>query len=103
MLQVLGNVVGNAIKFTPTQGEILIRVARAGGDIQFSVVDNGPGVPAEQRKAIFERFWQGEATDRRGLGLSISKSIVDAHGGRIWIDSAHRGGSCFSFTVPAAN
>jgi signal transduction histidine kinase len=89
MLQVLTNLVGNALKFTPRGGEIVIRVERRGNDVCFSVADTGRGVPADQLEKIFERYFQLRDGDRRGLGLGlfISKSIVEGHGGAIWVES----------------
>jgi signal transduction histidine kinase len=102
ILQVLTNLLGNAIKFTPANGKVLVRVARAGDEIRFDVVDTGIGIPDEKLKTVFERFIQVVKEDRRGLGLGlyISKSIVQGHGGRIWAESKLGEGSTFSFTLP---
>ena len=101
ILQVLGNFLSNAIKFTPRGGRVVVRVEHVGDDIRFSVSDTGIGIPADKLEAIFQRFLQ-VATDRRGvgLGLYICRAIVQGHGGRIWADSAPGAGSTFSFTVP---
>lgn len=105
ILQVLANLVSNAIKFTNDGGRISVRVAPAGSEVLFSVRDTGSGIPTEQLEAIFERFWQGTAHDRRGLGLGlfITRCIVEAHGGRVWAESDLGKGSRFFFTLPAAN
>jgi signal transduction histidine kinase len=104
MLQVFANLVGNAIKFSSRGGKIGIRGERTGNDVLFSVSDTGAGIPEYMFEAVFVRFWQAAQNDRRGtgLGLYISKSIVEAHGGRIWIESKVGQGSVFHFTVPVA-
>ena len=101
--QVLGNLLGNAIKFTPEKGEVGLSVTRDGNDVVFRVRDTGPGIPQEQIDHLFEQFWQARHNDKRGvgLGLTIAKGIVDAHGGRIWCDSIPGAGSTFSFALPA--
>jgi signal transduction histidine kinase len=103
ILQVLSNFLSNAIKYTPRDGRVLVRVEHVGDDIRFSVSDTGIGIPADKLEAIFLRFLQ-VATDRRGvgLGLYISRAIVQGHGGRIWADSTLGGGSTFWFTVPVS-
>ena len=102
--QVLANLVSNAIKFTPAGGRILLRVERVPGHVRFSVADTGAGIAAANHEAVFERFWQVDKTDRRGvgLGLYISRSIVAAHGGTIELASTPGQGSTFSFMLPAA-
>jgi PAS domain S-box-containing protein len=104
IMQVISNLVGNALKFTPLAGRVRICCERAGADVRFSVIDTGPGIPPEQLPHIFGRFWQANAADRRGigLGLSIAEGIVDAHGGRIWVESTQGVGSTFYFTLPVA-
>jgi signal transduction histidine kinase len=101
ILQVLGNLLNNALKFTPSGGRIWVRVTPLTDEVQVSVEDNGCGIPAEQQKVIFDRFWKGNSRDRRslGLGLFISKSIVEAHRGRIWVESEAGRGSKFSFAL----
>ena len=101
--QVLGNLIGNAIKFTPKGGRIEVDAAPTPTDVRFSVVDTGPGIPDEARSHVFDRYWRGKARDLTagvGLGLFISKGIVEAHGGKIWVDTAEGGGSKFCFTLP---
>ncbi len=100
--RVLANLVGNAIKFTPAGGVIELRVAGVEGAVRFEVADSGPGIPADQITRIFDRFWQGRMGDRRGagLGLAIAKGIVEAHGGRIGVESREGNGSTFFFEVP---
>ncbi|WIG92888.1 HAMP domain-containing sensor histidine kinase [Myxococcus sp. SDU36] len=104
ILQVLANLLTNAIKFTPAGGGISLRLEPVGQDVRFSVVDTGSGIPRHQLEEVFQRFWQARSEDRRGLGLglSISKGIVEAHGGRIWAESQPGKGSTFSFTLPGA-
>lgn len=105
ILQVLSNLVGNAIKFTPAGGRVVVGAALADGMVVFSVCDTGPGIPCDEQPMIFERYWRAQATPARstGLGLAISKGLVEAHGGRIWVDSTPGLGSTFSFTIPAAS
>lgn len=102
ILQVLTNLLSNALKFTPAPGTVVIRVERAGGDIRFAVSDTGVGMPTEQLEAVFERFMQITKNDRRGvgLGLFISRAIVESHGGKIWAEHRMGGGSIVSFTLP---
>jgi len=101
--QVLGNLLGNALKFTPDGGSVTYGATSSDGDIAFYVTDTGPGIPPEQRTHLFEQFWQARKNDKRGvgLGLTIAKGIVDAHGGRIWCESEIGSGSKFFFTLPA--
>ena len=100
--QVLGNLLGNALKFTPENGRVSYGATVSDGGIAFYVTDSGPGVPEDQRAHLFEQFWQARKNDKRGvgLGLTIAKGIVDAHGGRIWCDTKVGEGSTFSFTLP---
>lgn len=102
LLQVLANLIGNALKFTPKGGRIELAVYHRGAHAEISVTDNGPGVPANAKEQIFERFSQLQRQDRRGLGLGlfIAKWIVEAHQGRIWVTSELGKGSTFSFTLP---
>jgi signal transduction histidine kinase len=102
--QVMSNLLGNAIKFTPEGGEVSYRAALAGNDVVFSVQDSGPGIPPEQIPHLFEHFWQARRNDKRGvgLGLTIAKGIIDAHGGRIWCESVPGAGSTFSFALPVS-
>lgn len=100
--QVLGNLLGNALKFTPTGGAVIYGATVDGGEVVFHVSDNGPGIPPEQTAHLFEQFWQARSDKRGvGLGLAIAKGIVDAHGGRIWCESIVGSGSTFSFTLPS--
>ncbi len=102
--QVLSNLVGNAVKFTPRNGRITVCAERIDGEVRFGVIDTGPGIPPEQVPHIFGRFWQAKTSDRRGigLGLAIAKGIVEAHNGRIWVESHVGLGSTFYFTLPSA-
>ena len=101
VLQVLSNLTGNAIKFTPAGGRIVLRAEPVPGGVRFSVTDTGQGIPPEQLTKIFGEFWQANPADRRGigLGLAISKGIVEAHGGRIWVESRVGEGTTFHFTL----
>ena len=102
--QVLSNLVGNAVKFTPREGRITVCAEQVGGEIRFGVIDTGPGIPPEQVPHIFGQFWQASSSDRRGigLGLAIAKGIVEAHKGTIWVESQVGLGSTFYFTLPTA-
>ncbi|MBI4541290.1 MAG: PAS domain S-box protein [Gemmatimonadetes bacterium] len=105
ILQVLANVVGNAIKHTPQGGTVTIRAEARPDEVLVSVADTGPGIPAEHLPHVFERFWRADDSDRRGvgLGLAIAKGIVEAHGGRIGVESTVGRGSTFYFTLPIAD
>jgi signal transduction histidine kinase len=102
--QVVGNLLGNAIKFTPENGSVKLCAARDDKQVEFQVVDDGPGIPAASVPHLFDSFWQTRMTDRRGvgLGLTIAKGIVEAHGGRMWVESSVGEGSTFHFTLPTA-
>ncbi|HET6612609.1 MAG TPA: ATP-binding protein [Kofleriaceae bacterium] len=102
VLQVLSNLLGNALKFTPEGGEIILSDRREDGMIRFAVSDTGPGIDPSQFPNLFDRFWREETSGNKGtgLGLYIAKGIVDAHGGRIWIDSNPGRGATFFFTIP---
>jgi PAS domain S-box-containing protein len=106
MGQVFTNLIGNAIKFTPNNGEVSIKVRVDGSLLHVEVIDTGPGIPAEERQKVFDKFYQLSDISTRqqggsGLGLSITKSIVEAHGGKLWIDDGNQGkGSNFQFVLP---
>jgi len=102
LFQVLGNLIANAIKFSPGGSRIALRAERIGDHVQCSVRDQGKGIPADQIENVFERFVQVDANDRRGLGLGlfIAKRIVEAHSGRIWAESTLGQGTNVLFTIP---
>ena len=102
--QALSNLVGNAIKFSPAGSKIVVVARKDGDGVIISVVDNGKGIAAEQLPRVFDRYWQSSRTDRQGagLGLAIAKGIVEAHGGRIWIESKQGEGTTASFSLPFA-
>lgn len=104
LLQVLANLITNAIKFTAAGGHIVVGARRAEAELQLSVRDSGCGIAAPMLSAVFDRFWQVSANDQRGMGLGlyISKCLVDAHGGKIWAESIVGEGSVFTFTLPSA-
>jgi signal transduction histidine kinase len=101
--QVISNLVGNALKFTPNEGRVDVAVDLLHTEIRIAVTDTGPGIAADQLPHVFGRFWQGAKTDNRGigLGLAIAKGIIDAHGGRIWVESRPGEGATFYFTLPS--
>jgi signal transduction histidine kinase len=104
--QVLTNLIGNAIKFTPARGKVMI--SSASNDIEWlrvSVSDTGPGIAAEEHERIFDKFYQvaenGAAKPKgTGLGLAIAKTLIELHGGKIWVKSEPNQGSTFYFTLP---
>jgi PAS domain S-box-containing protein len=104
LLQVLGNLIHNASKFTAPGGRITVEARRGERDVVFSVTDTGAGIPAADLPRLFDRFWQARKGERRGagLGLAIARGIVEAHDGRIWVESTPDAGSTFYFTVPVA-
>jgi signal transduction histidine kinase len=103
--QVLGNLIGNALKFTPAGGTITLRIQREQQCVVFRVEDTGQGIAPEQVNRVFEDFWQARKGDRRGigLGLAIAKALVEAQGGTISVESTLGKGTTFSFTLPTSN
>jgi len=102
---VFENLIGNAIKFTEAGGLITVGAASRDQDVLFSVADTGCGIPPESLPHVFDRFWQAVPRAGRlgaGLGLAITKGIIEAHGGRIWVESTAGRGSTFFFTIPKA-
>jgi PAS domain S-box-containing protein len=104
ILQVFSNLIGNAIKFTPPKGTVTVSAVQDGDEVRFAIADTGRGIAPDQLPHVFGRFWQGNPADRRGigLGLAIAKGIVEAHQGRIWVESQPGEGSRFYFTLPVA-
>ncbi|KYF53561.1 histidine kinase [Sorangium cellulosum] len=104
VLQVLSNLLGNALKFTPQGGRVTLTVDREGTMARFTVTDTGPGIPVEHLESIFRRFWRDDVPGKRstGLGLYIARGIIDAHGGRIWAESEVGRGARFCFTLSLA-
>ncbi len=102
LIQVFENLIGNALKFAPSGSQVVVGAQVRGPVVVFWVADNGPGIPTEAVPRLFDRFWQLKRADRRGagLGLPIVKGIVEAHGGRIWVESVPGQGSTFFFTIP---
>jgi len=104
--QVLGNLVSNAVKFTESGGRVSVTAERRGDLVLIAVRDTGVGIPAHHLPHIFDRHWHSRSAVRTagaGLGLAIARGIVEAHGGRISVDSTEGVGSTFSFTVPTAH
>jgi signal transduction histidine kinase len=104
VLQVLSNLIGNAMKFTPPGGMITCRAESEDGKVLITVADSGPGIPRENLGDIFNPYWQAKRTARlgAGLGLPIAKGIVESHGGKIWVESEQGKGTKFFFTLPVA-
>jgi signal transduction histidine kinase len=102
IMQVMSNLLGNSLKFTPPGGSITTGVKRTDGNALFCIRDTGPGIPKEHLQDIFSPYWQAKRTERlgAGLGLPIAKGIVEAHGGTIWVESTPGDGSRFYFTLP---
>jgi PAS domain S-box-containing protein len=102
LLQTLENLIGNAVKFTPSGGHITIGAASQGREAIFRVVDDGCGIASSDVPHVFDRFWQARKRDREGagLGLPITRGIVEAHAGRIWVESLPGSGTSFFFTIP---
>jgi signal transduction histidine kinase len=103
--QILLNLLSNALKFTPDGGLIVVEAAGKGGFLEFTVADNGIGIAAEELARIFYPFLQEDGSYNRrqegtGLGLSLTRELVELHGGRIWVESLKGHGSRFSFTIP---
>jgi signal transduction histidine kinase len=103
--QVVFNLLANAVKFTPPGGAVDVSAAQVNGEVRIAVADTGPGIAPEDRERIFEEFQQTELgigqREGTGLGLALSKRLVELHGGRIWVDSELGEGSTFVFTLPA--
>jgi two-component system phosphate regulon sensor histidine kinase PhoR len=102
----LGNLLHNAIKFTPAEGAITLRASRREGDVLIEVADTGPGIRPEDLPRVFERFFRGDrarAGSGTGLGLAVAKHVIEAHGGRLWVESEGRPGrgAIFRFTLPS--
>ena len=105
LVQVLSNLVANALRFTERSGSVTVRAQHHGDEVEVSVTDTGSGIPAANLPVIFERYWtvRGNAPKGgTGLGLAIARSIVEAHGGRIWAESEVGKGSVFRFTLRVA-
>lgn len=105
--QVLFNLLDNAVRFTPPGGCVSVSATRRDGAIDVTVADTGPGIPAEHLPRVFERFYRVDTSRSRdaggtGIGLAIARSVVEAHGGRIWAESEPGRGSTFTFELPAA-
>ena len=104
VVQVLSNLLGNALKFTPAGGVVVLSAHSHRDHVEFEVRDNGLGIPAEALPRVFERFWQldGHASRGLGLGLYICKQIIAAHGGEVGVQSVLGCGSTFRFTLPSS-
>ncbi|MBU1050768.1 HAMP domain-containing protein [Candidatus Bipolaricaulota bacterium] len=106
--QVLLNLLANAIRHTPLGGSILVRAEQVDDSVQVSICDSGPGLSETDLERVFDRFYRADEARTgddtgAGLGLSIAKALIEAHGGRIWAENAPHAGACFSFTLPIPN
>ncbi len=102
ILQVVDNLIGNAMRFTPAGGRVSAEVRARGGEVAVSVSDTGPGIAPEAQGRVFDRFWHDKKSGGAGLGLAIAKGIVEAHGGTISVASTPGQGATFTFTLPVA-
>ncbi len=105
LAQVMGNLLNNALRYVPEEGHVTVHAETQGREVIVAVADDGPGVPTEDMPHLFERFWRGDRARRRatggsGLGLTIARSLVEAHGGRLWAESVEGEGSTFAFALP---
>jgi K+-sensing histidine kinase KdpD len=101
VVEALYNLVENAAKYSPAGSAIHIAAARHNGDVRFSIEDEGPGIPASERESVFERYYRGDKSEGGlGMGLAIVRGIIEAHGGRIWVESGKKGAR-FVFDLPA--
>ena len=103
LVRVLANLLNNALKYTPSDSSMQILTSASQDYVEVTVCDNGPGIPAEEREVIFDKYYQAENRHHperkgQGLGLAFCKMVIDAHGGRIWVDGEQ--GACFHFTIP---
>jgi signal transduction histidine kinase len=101
--QIVFNLVSNAVKFTPADGRVDVSAKRDDGEVEIAVADTGPGIAPEELETIFEEFKQatdGKQAEGTGLGLPLSRKLVELHGGRLWVESAAGSGSTFRFTLP---
>jgi signal transduction histidine kinase len=103
--QALSNLVGNAIKFTPAGGRVVIGALADSDRITISVADTGIGISEEELPRVFDRYWQSTRTNRQGagLGLAIAKGIIESHGGRLWLESNAGAGTVARFSLPVAD
>jgi two-component system sensor histidine kinase KdpD len=103
--EVLTNLVENATKYTPPGSEIAIAARQLDGEVEVEVADRGPGIPAAALRRIFEPFYRVEGARARGtgLGLAVAKGLIEAHGGRIWVENRPDGGAKFAFTLPLSD
>ena len=104
LIQVLTNLLGNSLKYTERGGSVTVSASAQGDDVQITVRDTGSGIPADQLPRVFERYYtrkRGASKSGSGLGLSIARGIVEAHGGRIWVDSTLGEGTTFFIALPA--
>src|SRR5690606_41933717 len=102
IIRVVGNLLGNAIKFSEPGGAVRLAAEIRGAELVVSIADEGNGIPPGQVAHVFDRFWKGSRRDQRGagLGLTICKGLVEAHGARVWVESREGAGSAYSLALP---
>jgi two-component system sensor histidine kinase KdpD len=101
--QVVTNLLENAVKYTPAGQPVEVHVLHAADALRVAIADHGPGIPADRRAAVFDKFYRldrGASTKGSGLGLAVTKGLVDGHGGRVWIEETPGGGATFLFELP---
>jgi signal transduction histidine kinase len=106
LLQAIGNLISNALKFTPPGGEICLGARAEGDAVRIFVSDSGPGIPEEDVPHIFDRFWTAQRNSRKrgtGMGLAIVRGIVGAHSGSVWVERNALGGATFNLRLPVAS
>src|SRR5262249_35934304 len=104
VIQALSNLLANAVKVVPNGGSVTVDICAINEQLVFSVIDDGPGIPDSDLPRLFDRYWRGKDCGYKGagLGLAIVKGLIDAHGGRVWVESKLGEGATFRFSLPRA-
>ena len=100
VLQVVSNLIGNAVQFAPHGGHVVVRARLGPEEARLEVQDDGPGIAPDDLPRVFDRFWKSNSLRGTGLGLTIARGVVEAHAGKIWVESRVGEGSTFVFTLP---